>query len=194
MTTRAWFGWSLLFPLFVPLLTIPMLPLGDVGAMIGFFFLGSLFLAGGPYVLFAGGLVLWMRRLTPDRVVSLVWKTPWVFIPFHAACLILFAAGSKALRFFAGDGAEMPSLDQVRGLVAFEAMCAVFILVFGYLYVLLATGIWRLLCRWGHVRDEPPDGEGSSSRRRDAYRLARARRLDDPEQLGATTPCQRTSA
>jgi hypothetical protein len=141
MSVKSYYRRMLALPLLLPGLALPLqwvpsLP-GVVEAFV-FLMTWSLLLGGVPYLLFATGFLLWMRRV-PDRSVRIgILLSPLVYTCVLVVCLTLFLLV---------DGSLAHSSDSVGGLVLFG-------LSFGYAYVALAE-LGRLLLRPGTPRPEP---------------------------------------
>lgn len=142
MTTQTWFRWSLLLPVALPLLLLPLLLMGGQGFDSLVWIVGLPLIFGGvPYLPFAVGLACALGRTGPSRAVKLVWLSPLAFAMTEA----LFVAAA----LLAGNASwaqwwMLPSL------------LAAFALVYGYGYVVVATGVYVVLKASGIIVDEPP--------------------------------------
>ena len=124
ISTRAYFQYSLLAPIAIPLLLWPFVQVSGVF----FLFVLSLAFGGVPYIFFAAGLFFLMRRIS--SVATIRWLTLLVlpvFVPVHA--ILMFGLSSVAE--YGGFG----SLEVWDYLPAF----ATYILLVGYGYVLVVN-------------------------------------------------------
>ena len=135
MTSRAFFSLTLVLPLIAGVLglLVPALRILVV----------SILFAGVPYLLFAALLLILIRRApTKTRLVRLSLTAPLLFLPL-ILLFVLIAGGSEAAY-------SAPIGDIVSDLLP----VAVYGLVFGYIYVGLAWGLWAIARALGIVRDE----------------------------------------
>lgn len=140
MSVKSYYRWALALPLLVPALASP-LALLDAGGVVGvalFFLFWSVVIGGVPYLLFAGGFLLWMRRVPEHRVRRGILLAPLAYTAVLLACFALFLVI---------DGTLANSSDSLGSL-------AVFSLFFGYLYVILAEA-GRAFLRPGQPRRVP---------------------------------------
>lgn len=136
MSVQSYYRGALLLPLVVPALFSALLLLGDrlpPGlAGITFLLYWSLLIGGIPYLVFAGGFLLWARGRSEREVRRGILLSPLVYAPLLMICLFGFVAVDGTL----GNGAQ--------GLW----MLGAFGVLFGYGYVLLAE-LGRVLIRPG---------------------------------------------
>ncbi|HEU0015705.1 MAG TPA: hypothetical protein VFQ45_18655 [Longimicrobium sp.] len=144
MTTRTYLRLSLLAPVVVPLLLLPLLLIDPLPAVVGSLMgilLFSLLIGGIPYVLFAVGLYVYLDPADERGWVRASWAAPLLYVPVLCACLLAL------------------SLLMVRpeqgSLLAGMAYYAAWGLGVGYFYVLLVHAVRGVLTRWGLVRGEP---------------------------------------
>lgn len=142
MSIKSYYRWALALPLLLPVLATPLLMADDrlpdvLGAVLMFLFY-SMLIGGIPYLLFATGFLLWMRRASDDRVRTAVLLSPLLYT------LVLLAWLAAFTPF---DG---PFGDSLGALGVFAA----FGVSFGYWYVALAE-LGRLLVRPGAGRMTP---------------------------------------
>lgn len=126
MSVKSYYRWTLLLPLLVPALASPLSLLesrGGLGAVL-FFLYWSVIIGGVPYLLFAAGFLVWMRRVPDERVRIGILVSPLVYTAVLLVALTLFLLV---------DGAFPSSGDSL----GFFAVCS---LVIGYFYVALAEG------------------------------------------------------
>jgi surface polysaccharide O-acyltransferase-like enzyme len=134
MSIKSYYRWALALPLLLPALATPLLMADDrlpgvLGAVVMYLFY-SMLIGGIPYLLFATGFLLWMRRAPDDRVRTAVLLSPLLYT------LVLLAWLAAFLPF---DG---PIGDSLAALGVFAA----FGVSFGYWYVALAELARLLLC------------------------------------------------
>lgn len=127
MSLPTYYRCALLLPLVVP--AAAMLT-GQRSALL-VYLVGSLIIAGVPYVVFAIGFLLWSRGRTGEELARAVWLTPILFALVLMAALAVYLAAT-------GGGVERWSALSTMGGVA---------MVFGYVYVLLAEAVRLLLFR-----------------------------------------------
>lgn len=141
MSVKSYYRRMLALPLLLPALTLPLQWVQSLpGVLEAFVFLmtWSLLLGGIPYLLFATGFLLWMRRVPEGRVRIGILLSPLVYTCVLVVCLTLFLLV---------DGTLAHSSDSIGGLVLFG-------LLFGYAYVAIAE-IGRLMLRPGTARAVP---------------------------------------
>lgn len=139
MTPRGYVRWALAAPVIVPVLAYPLVRVErDPFDAIGQLLVGSAVVGWIPYLLFAGAFAAWARDRAPAQVERAAWLAPLLFLfPFAAFWLLLVTVRG-------GSGAA----PMVMGLGAFAV-------AFGYLYVLAANVLYRLLARRGVIRPDP---------------------------------------
>lgn len=140
MSVKSYYRWALALPLLVPALGAPLAllePQGAVGVVL-FLLYWSVVIGGVPYLLFAGGFLLWMRRVPEQRVRRGILLAP---LAYTAVLLVCFAL------FLVVDGTLANSSDSLGTI-------AVFSLFFGYLYVSVAEA-GRAVLRPGEPRAGP---------------------------------------
>jgi hypothetical protein len=141
MSIKSYYRWALALPLLLPALATPLLMAdrlpGVLGAVVMYLF-WSMLVGGIPYLLFATGFLLWMRRAPERRVRMGVLLSPLVYTPVLLAYLVAFLLI---------DGTIGNGWDSLRMFGAFG-------LLFGYGYVALAE-LGRLLLRPGTRRLMP---------------------------------------
>lgn len=133
MSVKSYYRWALALPVLVPALAAPLMllnPRAEALRMVLFFLYWSVVLGGIPYVLFATGFLLWMRRAPEARVRVAILLSPLVYTAVLLACFALLLLA---------DGAIRSSLDGM-GLIA------LFGVLIGYLYVGIAE-LGRILLR-----------------------------------------------
>jgi hypothetical protein len=133
MTTRTYYRAALLLPLAVPALFATTLLLDDRTPLLAGIFMylyGSVLLGGIPYLLFAGGFLLWSRGRSDREVRGAVLLAPIVYSALLMLCFLAFLATDGTF----GNG--------WGGLWALGGLGV----AFGYAYVLLAE-LGRLLLR-----------------------------------------------
>jgi uncharacterized BrkB/YihY/UPF0761 family membrane protein len=142
MTLRSYVRRALAAPVIVPVLAYPLLRVErDPFDMVGQLLVGSAVAGLLPYLLFAGAFAAWTRGRTPAEVERAAWLAPLLFLlPFTGFWLLLVTAGG-------GGGA----LGMVLAL-------SLFAVVVGYVYVIAADLLYRLLQRRGVIRPEPAAG------------------------------------
>lgn len=139
MTTRTFVRWALAAPLIIPLLGIPLLrverdPFGTVGQVL----VGSALAGAIPYLAFAAAFAAWARGRAPGQVERAARLAPLLFLlPFAGFWLLLVTVRG-------GTGA-LP-------MVGVLSVCAVAV---GYVYVLAADVLYRVLERCGVIRHGP---------------------------------------
>lgn len=142
MTFRSYVRRALAAPVLVPVLAYPLLHVErDPFDMAGQLLVGSAVAGLLPYLAFAGAFEAWTRGRAPAEVERAAWLAPLLFVlPFTAFWLLLVTAAG-------GDGA----LGMVLGLGGFA-------LALGYVYVIAAGALYRLLRRRGFIHPEPAAG------------------------------------
>ncbi|HEU0015392.1 MAG TPA: hypothetical protein VFQ45_17010 [Longimicrobium sp.] len=132
MRVRTFYCWALAAPVLLPLLVgLPLVRLDlDPFQGIGQFLVGSLAVAGIPYVIFAGAFFVWSEDKTETQVRHAALAAPLLFAPFAT----VFWSG---MAMFQGASAGGPML---MGL-------AMFVLIFGYFYVFLGLAAHHVLRR-----------------------------------------------
>lgn len=142
MSIQSYYRCALLLPLAVPaLVSIPPL-LGqrvppDLGGVVLLLY-WSLLIGGVPYVLFAGGFLLWARGRSAREVRTAILLSPLVYALVLMVCLV---------GFLVVDGTLGRSASQVGMLGAFGVL-------FGYAYVILAEA-GRVVLRPGRTVPTP---------------------------------------
>jgi hypothetical protein len=124
MSVKGYYRRALVLPLLVPALASPLALLelkGALGAAL-FFLFWSVVIGGVPYLLFATGFLLWMRRVPDERVRIGILVSPLVYTGVLIVCLTLFLLV---------DGGLDSSSDSLGAF-------ALFGVVIGYVYVALA--------------------------------------------------------
>lgn len=139
MTTRSFVRRALAAPVVVPVLGIPLLRVEqDPFDMIGQVLVGSALFGLVPYLAFAAAFAAWTRDRAPGEVERAAWLAPLLFLlPFAGFWLLLAIAGG-------GSGA-LP-------MVMVLSLAAV---ALGYVYVLAADVLYRVLQRRGVIRPGP---------------------------------------
>jgi hypothetical protein len=141
MSIKSYYRWALALPLLLPALATPLLMAdrvpGVLGAVVMYLF-WSMLVGGIPYLLFATGFLLWMRRAPERRVRTAVLLSPLLYTPLLLAYLVTFLLVDGTLRS-GGDTL---------------GMFAAFGVSFGYVYVALAE-LGRWLLRPGAARMTP---------------------------------------
>ena len=140
MSVRSYYRWALALPLLVPALAwlLALVEPGDVVRAALLLLYWSVVIGGVPYLLFAAGFLLWMRRVPEDRLRRGILLAPLVYTPVLLVCFTLFLAV---------DGALASSSDSL-GAITVVSLC------FGYAYVALAEA-GRALLRPGEPRRVP---------------------------------------
>ena len=134
MSSRTFFSFALLLPIVAALA-------GLLSSALRVLVVPLIF-GGVPYILFAIALLFQIRRApTKSRLVRLSIAAPPFFVPFVVAFVLI--AGGGAPRMF-------PLTDIATQMIPF----AVYTLIFGYLYVAIAWGLWALARRIGVVHDD----------------------------------------
>jgi hypothetical protein len=126
----------LVLPVLMPALASALLLLGELPPGLGvvvFVLYWSLLLGGVPYLLFAGGFMLWARGRTDRQVRTGILLAPLVYAPLLMACFVAFLAVDGTF----GNGGVEGTLE-LGG----------FAVLFGYGYVVLAE-LGRVLLRLG---------------------------------------------
>ena len=126
MTSKRYFQISLLLPIAVPLVSLFFASPGPLRGwrVVLLLLFGSLLLGGIPYLLFAAGLLFWMRGKSAREVQRMTYVAPLLFIPVFVSCAVALAILELILS----------GTNKVEaGLVLLS--CAL-ILIFGYVYVL----------------------------------------------------------
>lgn len=136
MTLAGYVRCALAAPVIVPLLAYPLLwvdgaPFDRVGQLL----VGSLVVGLVPYLLFALVFAAWARDRPPPQVERAAWLAPLAF-------LVPFAGFWVLLLTFRGA-------DEVLGVTL---GLSGFALALGYVYVLLADLLYRLLAARGVIR------------------------------------------
>lgn len=141
MSLKTYYRRALLLPVVLPFVAYPLLLLSDGVASIAIMLQYSLVIGGVPYLLFAGGFLLWMRGRTEQEVHVGILLSPLAYSMVMMTCLAVFLGA---------DGKFQSGLEMFGIVGAFS-------LLFGYGYVALAeTG--RVLLRRRGVAPEPaPD-------------------------------------
>jgi hypothetical protein len=141
MSLKTYYRRALLLPVVLPFLVYPLLLLSDGVASIAIMLQYSLVIGGVPYLLFAGGFLLWMRGRTEREVHVGILLSPLVYALVMMACLAAFLGA---------DGKFQSGLEMF-------GIAGGFSLLFGYGYVALAEA-GRVLLRPGGAPPEPaPD-------------------------------------
>lgn len=141
MSLKTYYRRALLLPVVLPFLAYPLLLLGD-GVGSGTIMLQySLVIGGIPYLLFAGGFLLWMRGRTERAVHVGILLSPLVYAMVMMTCLTVFLGA---------DGMFQSGLEML-------GIAGAFSLLFGYAYVALAEAGRVLLRRRGASPEPAPD-------------------------------------
>jgi hypothetical protein len=141
MTTQTCFRWSLLLPVAVPLLLLPLLLVGGEPAKVAVWATTIPLIFGGlAYAPTAAALAVALGRVTPRMAIVLIWASPLAFAVVEAVFVGLVAAAGPR------DGWLL------------VPVLAGFALVYGYAYVILGTAIYLVLRARGRVVDALPDG------------------------------------
>ncbi|HEY0015066.1 MAG TPA: hypothetical protein VGC13_02065 [Longimicrobium sp.] len=141
MPVKNYYRWALLLPLAVPALASPLLllePKAPGLVVVLMYLFWSLLFGGVPYLLFAAGFLVWIRRAPEHRVRAGVLLSPLVYAAVLLVCFTLFLVV---------DGTLVNSAE-------FLGMLAIFAVFFGYAYVALAEA-GRALLGAAPVRAEP---------------------------------------
>jgi hypothetical protein len=139
MTVRVFVRWALAVPVILPVLAYPLLrverdPIDGIAQVL----VGSAVAGLGPYLVFAVAFAAWARDRTAAEVERAAWRAPLLFLfPFALFWLVLVTV----------RGGSDP-LPMVMGLSAFAVAV-------GYVYVLAADLLYRLLARRGVIRPSP---------------------------------------
>jgi hypothetical protein len=142
VSVQSYYRRALILPVLVPVLATLLLLLGEalppelIG--IGYFLYWSLLIGGIPYLLFAGGFVLWARGRSDREVRRGILLAPLVYAPVLMACFLAFLA-----------------LDGTPGSAQQVWMLGAFGVLFGYGYVILAE-LGRVLLRPGLPAEPQP--------------------------------------
>jgi hypothetical protein len=139
MTTQAWFRWSLLLPVLVPVFCLPLAATGEHGRALVWMLFVPLVFGGLPYVPFAAGMGFAVGRLSRRRAILLAWLSPLVFAVMEGIFVALAVGGSRD---------AWPAIPLMAG----------FALAYGYLYVILATVLYGMLKAWGAITPDPVRG------------------------------------
>jgi hypothetical protein len=140
VSVATFFRWSLAMPLVLPLLVLPLgLARNEVGGL-GFLLLMSLVFGGVPYLVFAALLLWWSRGKSEAQLRRAGLLAPVLMLPVYWLCLILDTAITRQI---VRDPADLGNLMFTLSL---------FILTFGYAYVILAMAMLALFTRLGWVR------------------------------------------
>ena len=144
---------SMFLPIVVPIATYLAVASGAVtlkgygGLLVVVMF--SLLIGGIPYLIFLVGFFVWMRGKTADQIRMATWLAPVICTGVFAACafiVILLQALSSAGTRVDGD---------IAGY-------AVFVIAFGYGYVLIVNVGYFLFRRLLVLVDRFSDGVGST--------------------------------
>jgi len=103
----------------------------------------SLYLGGIPYAIFASLVFFWSQNRTLGQLKRWVWLFPLFFMPFLAAALVVL---------------YYP--DILDALKAFMQGFAIYGLLYGYFYVVIAYLGWWVLEKWRsrHAELRSPSG------------------------------------
>jgi hypothetical protein len=140
MTVRVFVRWALAAPVTVPVLAYPLLrveadPFDGMAQVL----VGSALAGLAPYLVFAAAFAAWARDRTAAEVERAAWRAPLLFLyPFVLFWLLLVTVR--------GGGTD--ALPMVMGL-------SVFAVAVGYMYVLAADLLYRLLARRGVIHPGP---------------------------------------
>jgi hypothetical protein len=141
MSVKNYYRWALLLPLALPALAsllLVMEPRAPGLVLVLMYLSWSLLIGGVPYLLFAAGFLVWMRRVPEGRVRAGVLLSPLVYAVVLLICFTLFLVV---------DGTLANSME-------FLGVLVVFAVLFGYAYVALAEA-GRALLGAAPVRAEP---------------------------------------
>jgi hypothetical protein len=134
MTVQDYYRRTLFLPLAVPVLATPLLVMGERAATIAVMLQYQVAIGGIPYLLFAGGVLLWSRGRSDGQVRGAILLSPFVLAGMIMVLCLCFAAVGGAIW-----------LSMMSILMGYA-------LGFGYGYVALAE-LGRVLMR---PRTEPP--------------------------------------
>src|SRR4029450_9933470 len=149
MPTRRWFQLSLLLPIAVPVLLWPFVTAKGAFQALSWVAVGSLVVGGVPYVPFALYVTRAMDRAEQRRVIELAWLAPLAFAPVEALFVALALGVTSVGR---GDALRTAAAGLAAG-----AFFAAWVLVVGYVYVILATLGYGLFTRVGLIDDPTPE-------------------------------------
>ncbi len=139
MTTRTFIRWALAAPVIVPVLGFPLLYVErDPFDMVGQVLVGSVVVGMIPYLAFAAAFAAWTRDRAPREVERAAWRAPLLFLPLFAGFWLLLVTARS------GTDA-MPMV----------MMLSLFAVGVGYVYVLVADVLYRVLERRGVIRPGP---------------------------------------
>jgi hypothetical protein len=141
MPVKNYYRWALLLPLAVPALASLLLlvePRSPGLGLVLMYLFWSLLIGGVPYLLFAAGFVVWMRRAPEHRLRAGILLSPLIYAAVLLVCFTLFLVV---------DGTLVNSVE-------FLGTLAIFAVLFGYAYVALAEA-GRALLGAAPVRAEP---------------------------------------
>ena len=140
MTVAAFFRWALALPLVLPLLALPLaLVRNEVGGL-GFLLLMSLVLGGVPYLIFAGLLLWWSRGKSEAQLKRAGLLAPFLMLPVYWLVLAIDALVTRQI------------VQELTNLGNLMFTLSLFLLAFGYAYVVLAVVLLALFTRLGWVR------------------------------------------
>ena len=129
MGEKRFFQLSFLLPIVLPLLLIfvanPTFGLVSILTL-------SLILGGVPYLLFITGLFFWMRNKNAKDIQRMTFVAPLLFIPVFLLSVLVFLPIQLI---------TTGTIDVNAGIVF---ICCVFIIILGYLYVLVVNGVYFL--------------------------------------------------
>jgi len=141
--TKVYFYVSLLFPLLIPLLaSIFENTLASVFQL-------SIYLGGIPYVLFALGLFVWLKNKPNAVVLRLSWAAPILFLPIFSVYIIIHQISRDWVSI-----SDFSAFDVISLLVGYS----VYVVIFGYFYVILMHLLYRLLDKLNILISSDNDG------------------------------------
>ena len=144
MRAIRYFRLSFLLPLLLPLLAAPFVRMGHGWlAGVAVFLWASLLIGGIPYIFFMAGVFYWMRNKDYRTVQRMTFIAPFIF-----GFVFVFGA------VFILAPLQLLTLGQVRVEGSGVGLIFIFILIFGYFYVILTNAGFYLLKHLGFIVEE----------------------------------------